>query len=64
MAVLLEKYRHVGAIGEVVLQQMTTGQWYVERRYDCDGNHWDRLYTGDEDAAREAYAAHRGDVDA
>ena len=63
MALLLSNYRHVGSIGEVVLQQMTTGQWYVERNYDCDGSRWERIYTGDETTAREVYAAHRGDVD-
>jgi hypothetical protein len=63
MPVLLQNYRYVGEIGEIVLQEMTTGQWYVERRIESDGDRWTRLYTGDEDEARRVYAAHRGDVD-
>jgi len=63
MAIILSNYRHVGEIGEVVLQQMTDGQWYVERRYDCDGNRWERIYTGDEATARERYDATRSSVD-
>ena len=63
MALLLSNYRHVGSIGEVVLQQMVDGQWYVERRYDCDGNRWERIYAGDETTAREQYAAARPSVD-
>ena len=63
MAILLSNYRHVGSIGEVVLQQMIDGRWYVERRYDCDGNRRERVYTGDEATARERYAATRSSVD-
>ncbi len=63
MPVLLQNYRYVGEIGEIVLQEMTTGQWYVERRIESDGDRWTRLYTGDEDEARRVYAAYCGDVD-
>lgn len=61
--IALQNYKHEGSIGTVVLQQMTTGEWYVERNYDCDGGRWERLYTGAEDTARRVYAATRTSVD-
>jgi len=57
----LQNYKHEGDAGIVVLQQMTTGEWYVERQYH--GDDWERLYTGDEATARERYAAARVTVD-